>query len=68
MLTGEARRFDQTRAVFGRPLDETPPAGGRLSAPGELAFRYSRMDANSHAGQAGAPARPAGCGAATRPC
>jgi phosphate-selective porin OprO/OprP len=54
MLTGEARRFDQTRAVFGRPRTKHPLRAGGWGA-WELAFRYSRMDANSHEGQAGAP-------------
>ena len=59
MLTGEARRFDQTRAVFGRPLTRNPLLAGGWGA-WELAARYSRMDANSHAGQPGAPPPPGG--------
>jgi phosphate-selective porin OprO/OprP len=59
MLTGEARRFDQTRAVFGRPKTKRPLRAGGWGA-WELAFRYSRMDANSHAGQTGAPPPPGG--------
>jgi phosphate-selective porin OprO/OprP len=58
-LTGEARRFDQTRAVFGRPKTRRPLRAGGLGA-WELAFRYSRMDANSHAGDLGAPPPPGG--------
>lgn len=58
-LAGEARRFDQTRAVFGRPKTRRP-----LRAVGwgawELALRYSRMDANFHAGDLGAPPPPGG--------
>jgi len=54
ILTGEARRFDQTRAVFGRPLTARPLREGGWGA-WELAFRYSRMDANSNAGRLGAP-------------
>lgn len=59
MLTGEARRFDQTRAVFGRPKTSRPLRGGGWGA-WELAFRYSRMDANSNAGRLGAPPPPGG--------
>jgi phosphate-selective porin OprO/OprP len=54
ILTGEARRFDQTRAVFGRPRTKHPLRAGGWGA-WELAFRYSRMDANSHEGEAGTP-------------
>ncbi len=59
MLTGEARRFDQTRAVFGRPKTRRPLRAGGLGA-WELAFRYSRMDANANAGDPGAPPPPGG--------
>ncbi len=59
MLTGEARRFDQSRAAFSRPLTKHPLRAGGWGA-WELAFRYSRMDANSHAGQVGAPPPPGG--------
>ncbi|MEJ2816462.1 porin [Caulobacter sp. CCG-8] len=59
MLTGEARRFDQTRAVFGRPLTRRPLRAGGWGA-WELAARYSRMDANSYAGAPGAPPPPGG--------
>ena len=59
MLTGEARRFDQTRAVFGRPLTRRPLRAGGWGA-WELAFRYSRMDANANAGRLGAPPPPGG--------
>jgi phosphate-selective porin OprO/OprP len=59
ILTGEPRRFDQTRAVFGRPRTRHPLRAGGWGA-WELAFRYSRMDANSHAGDLGAPPPPGG--------
>lgn len=59
MLTGEARRFDPTRAVFGRPLTRRPLREGGWGA-WELAARYSRMDANSYAGDPGAPPPPGG--------
>jgi phosphate-selective porin OprO/OprP len=58
-LTGEARRFDQTRAVFGRPLTRRPLREGGWGA-WELALRYSRMDANANAGAPGAPPPPGG--------
>jgi phosphate-selective porin OprO/OprP len=59
ILTGENRRFDQlARRVLDVPRPSIRWAGGW--GAWELAFRYSRMDANSHAGHLGEPPPPGG--------
>ncbi|MBS0490005.1 MULTISPECIES: OprO/OprP family phosphate-selective porin [unclassified Phenylobacterium] len=54
ILTGEARRFDQTLAAFAFPKPLAPIGAGGWGAL-ELAFRYSVMDLNDHEGEAGQP-------------
>lgn len=59
IITGEARRFDQSRGAFWFPKARRPLGGGGWGA-WELAFRYSRMDLNFHEGAAGEAPAPEG--------
>ena len=54
ILTGENRRFDQSRGAFSFPKVARPLDRGGWGA-WELAFRYSQMDLNYHAGSPGQP-------------
>lgn len=59
ILTGERRRFDPSRAAFWFPKPNRPLGQGGWGA-WELAVRFSRMDLNFDAGDAGLPPPPGG--------
>lgn len=54
ILTGENRRFDQSRGAFWFPKANKPLGGGGWGA-WEVAARYSRMDLNDREGALGEP-------------
>lgn len=58
ILSGERRRFDASRAAFWIPKPHRPLGQGW--GAWELAFRYSRMNLNDRAGEAGLPPPPGG--------
>lgn len=59
VITGETRRFDQSRGAFVFPEAARPIDGGGWGA-WELGFRYSHMDLNHREGRAGEAPSPDG--------
>lgn len=61
LVTGESRRYDNKRGAFRSPKVDKPLNGGEGSGAGawEVALRYSTIDLNDNAGNAGA-VTPAG--------